>query len=175
MSLLRTRAPLFSSPTHGGPYFFSLGHVGPWGTIWFSSYIGLVDRANRPQNLVQTVFIQPASVEDSCFQEGPVRPCPRNVRALKSAFFAILPRPSPRTTTTPPSPLRSLPLPPSSYLTSRHNDQCQYNCSPKKIRGNPQNKLGKTLRKRKFILLQEKPCIICFFPRQKCTQIHGCK
>ena len=175
MSLLRTRAPLFSSPpcpTHGGPYFFSLGHVGPWGTIWFSSYIGLVDRANRPQNLVQTVFIQPASVEVSCFQEGPVRPCPRNVRALKSAFFAILPRPSPRTTTTPPSPLRSLPLPPSSYLTSRHNDQCQYNCSPKKIRGNPQNKLGKTLSKGKFILLQERPCIICFFPRQKCIQIH---
>ena len=143
--------------------FFRLGHVGPWGTIWFSSYIGLVDRANRPQNLVQTVFIWLASVEDSCFQEGPVRPCPRNVRALKSAFFAILPRP-PLGQLNPPPP-RSLPLPPSSYLTSRHNDQCQYNCSPKKIRGNPQNKLGKTLRKRKFILLQEKPCIICFFSK----------
>ena len=62
-----------------------------------------------------------------------------------------------------PHPPRSLPLPPSSYLTSRHNDQCQYNCSPKKIRGNPQNKLGKTLSKGKFILLQERPCIICFF------------
>ena len=144
------------------------------GTIWFSSYIGLVDRANRPQNLVQTVFIRPASVEDSCFQEGPVRPCPRNVRALKSAFFAILPKPSPLGQLNTP-PLRFLPLPPSSYLTSRHNDQCQYNCSPKKIRGNPQNKLGKTLRKRKFILLQERPCIIFCFPRQKCTQIHGCK
>ena len=120
MSLLRTRAPLFSSPpcpTHGGPYFFRLGHVGPWGTIWFSSYIGLVDRANRPQNLVQTVFIQPASVEDSCFQEGPVRPCPRNVRALKSAFFAILPRPSPWTTTPPPPPP---PPPPDFYLCRPH-------------------------------------------------------
>ena len=74
----------------------------------------------------------------------------------------------------PPLPPRSLPLPPSSYLTSRHNDQCQYNCSPKKIRGNPQNKLGKTLSKGKFILLQERPCIICFFPRQKCIQIHRC-
>ena len=85
--------------------FFRLGHVGPWGTIWFSSYIGLVDRANRPQNLVQTVFIRPASVEDSCFQEGPVRPCPRNVRALKSAFFAILPRsPPPDNYNTPPHP-----------------------------------------------------------------------